>query len=76
MPWWALILAIVWPVLGFVNVWLWQQPGDGVRGFSLHLITGIIFVPAFLAVLIFWDIQSKMALRKAKKESSDIPAVH
>lgn len=76
MPWWALILVVAWLALGIVQVLVWQQRGDGVYILVLRLITGIIFIPAFLAVLIFWDIQSKMELRRKRRGSSKIPVVH
>ena len=76
MPWWALILAIVWLALGLVDVWIWQNQGDGKLAFLLRFFTGIIAVPAFLALLMLWNIQDRMALRKKRKEPSEIPAVH
>lgn len=76
MPWWALILVVAWFVLGFINVWFWQQRGDGRLTFLLRFFGGIIVVPAFLALLMLWNIQDRIALRKAEKESSKIPVVH
>ena len=76
MPQWALIPVIVWLVLGFISVWFWQRRGDGKLAFFLHLSIGFIIAPATLGFFVVQDIQSMMALRRAKRESSKTPVGH